>query len=355
MHVTREAAAQGAEAVWNITSRVFEAVSTHAHLASWMLTFLAAAIGTYVFSRRRAGGTVNFRDFVGYCFPWRHLKSATTKIDVATYLIMKYAGRYFAGAFQIAMIFAGTALAGHLSASSGMEHLVSPGVAASVLTGLAMLAFKDFGEFFSHYLQHRIPVLWEFHKVHHSATFLTPLTTHRLHPVSVLMDSATMGLLVAVPAGVASWLCGYSFLELTLIAVSAEMIFSVLSLNVLQHSHFPVRFGALERVVVSPAMHQLHHSVKREHWDKNLGVRFSIWDFWFGTLYLPRKGETLEFGLGTVEDERGDYASLAWCLAGPLINTARMTARWIARQNRPKPALAPLEQPAEAVPKDAYG
>jgi sterol desaturase/sphingolipid hydroxylase (fatty acid hydroxylase superfamily) len=48
---------------------------------------------------------------------------------------------------------------------------------------------------------------------------------------------------------------------------------------------------------MSPAHHQIHHSIDPRHWNKNFSVKLAIWDALFGTLYVPRKPETLQVGL----------------------------------------------------------
>jgi Sterol desaturase len=71
----------------------------------------------------------------------------------------------------------------------------------------------------------------------------------------------------------------------------------------LQHSHLWIATtGLLGRVILSPAHHQIHHSDKPIHFDKNFGSCLSIWDWVFGTLHMPeRTRERLNFGVATRE------------------------------------------------------
>jgi hypothetical protein len=57
----------------------------------------------------------------------------------------------------------------------------------------------------------------------------------------------------------------------------------------------------LEHIVISPAQHQIHHSRAVEHHDKNYGEVLAIWDWMFGTLYVPNGRETIDFGLADAE------------------------------------------------------
>ena len=55
--------------------------------------------------------------------------------------------------------------------------------------------------------------------------------------------------------------------------------------NHLRHSHIWLSWGdRIEGWLISPAQHQLHHSVEPRHFDRNLGSALAIWDRWFGTL-----------------------------------------------------------------------
>jgi sterol desaturase/sphingolipid hydroxylase (fatty acid hydroxylase superfamily) len=58
----------------------------------------------------------------------------------------------------------------------------------------------------------------------------------------------------------------------------------------LQHSHMWIAFrGVLGRIFVSPAHHQVHHSANPKHFNKNFGSCLALWDWMFGTLYVPEK------------------------------------------------------------------
>ena len=69
----------------------------------------------------------------------------------------------------------------------------------------------------------------------------------------------------------------------------------------LRHSHIWISFGRLERVFISPAQHQIHHSVGNSN--ANLGSIFSVWDGLLGTRTYSGQKRELEFGLGPEEHE----------------------------------------------------
>lgn len=145
----------------------------------------------------------------------------------------------------------------------------------------------DFARFFLHYLMHKFPLLWAFHKVHHSAQVLTPFTVLRTHPVE--------GILFSIRGSLVQGLCIASFVfafgnQFSLVTVLGSNIF-VFAFNVLganlRHSHVYLRyFPWLEKWLISPAQHQIHHSVETRHFDKNMGVILAVWDRLFGTLHI---------------------------------------------------------------------
>lgn len=175
--------------------------------------------------------------------------------------------------------------------------LISGGIGVVLYTILAVIAL-DLGVYIMHYLFHRIPVLWEFHKVHHSAEELNPMTLFRMHPVDLFLT----GMLVAIFNGLAFagilYLTGSKPTMSTLFGVNIIIfLFYLLGYN-LRHSHMWLSYSMwLSRILVSPAQHQIHHSSDPKHVDKNFGLIFSFWDQLMGTCYIPRKYEKLEYGL----------------------------------------------------------
>ena len=167
-----------------------------------------------------------------------------------------------------------------------------------VVTALVEIAMLELAYWFCHFLMHRLPFLWEFHKVHHSAEVLTPLTEWRQHPVEMILNPNTISLFVGV---------GYAFLfrifgasqPLSLFGMNVFLLTFTMTILHLRHSHVWLPFtGLLGHILQSPAHHQIHHSTNPKHFTKNLGFGMSIWDWAFGTLWIPEKREPLVFGLG---------------------------------------------------------
>jgi len=154
----------------------------------------------------------------------------------------------------------------------------------------------DASRFLTHYFLHRFKFLWRFHRVHHSALVMTPLTLHRSHPIeslimffrNIVTHAATTALFIY---------CYRSHISaFEILGVNALGMAFNFALSNLRHSHVPISFGKLEGFFLSPLQHQIHHSIlPREH-HKNFGICFAFWDKLFKT-WKPSEGEILEFGL----------------------------------------------------------
>ena len=161
----------------------------------------------------------------------------------------------------------------------------------------AFLFVEDFSRFLLHYCMHRFDVLWRFHRTHHSATVLTPFTLFRVHPVEHSLYFMRGLIVFGLVSGVFIWLFSGKLTGLQVLGVDLfGFLFNMLAAN-LRHSHIWISFGRFERIFISPAQHQLHHSTR--HRFANLGSILSIWDGLFGTRTYALKREELQFGLVT--------------------------------------------------------
>lgn len=138
---------------------------------------------------------------------------------------------------------------------------------------VAILVLVDFVQYWVHRAFHRVPWLWRFHAVHHSATTMDWLAGSRLHLVDVIVTrSATY-----VPI----YLLGFSLpafaVYLGLVVVQATFI----------HANVRWELPWLGRFVVTPRFHHWHHSDAPDAIDKNFAVHTPLWDWLFGTHYLP--------------------------------------------------------------------
>ncbi|BAB47682.1 mlr0002 [Mesorhizobium japonicum MAFF 303099] len=193
---------------------------------------------------------------------------------------------------------------------------------------ITMLLAYDISYYLYHVAQHRYPLLWELHKVHHSAEVMVGITKDRVHPLDELMNRAWDGLIVGICFGIWS-LISLNLVELTVFGVNVYVMRNILMMDFVRHTHFKISFGPLNNVILCPHWHQLHHSTDPRHYDKNFGLLFSFWDRLFGTLCVPKPDEDFKFGL--VDRNVRDYQSLAGLYVMPL---KRMWGH-IARRIRP--------------------
>ncbi len=173
---------------------------------------------------------------------------------------------------------------------------------------LTLFVVDDFFKWVAHYTFHAIPELWEFHKVHHSAEHLNFVTADRHHPVEVIATATLTTLAYGIVNGVFIGVFGDKLTISTLMGANVFLfVFNVCG-GVLRHSPFWISFGpAVERWVISPAMHQIHHSNKPEHFDRNFGGALSVWDRLAGSLHIPRGREIDAYGIG---EETADFRSI---------------------------------------------
>jgi sterol desaturase/sphingolipid hydroxylase (fatty acid hydroxylase superfamily) len=191
-----------------------------------------------------------------------------------------------------------------------------------ILFTLSFFLLYDLGRFIAHSLLHDVPALWEFHKVHHSAAVLTPMTAYRAHPLELML----MAWIPTVLTGFGTWLFNiagaqvnfYSFLGLHIAIWGFNLV------DNLRHSPTWVSYGpAVGKWLISPAHHQLHHSFEQQHLGCNRGSNLAIWDRMYGTLYVPNwQPERFRMGLG--DNSEACWNGIARMYLLPVANCVRL-------------------------------
>ena len=182
---------------------------------------------------------------------------------------------------------------------------------------ITLFLISDFTRYWLHRFLHTIPFLWEFHKVHHSAKVLTPITFYRVHPIENFLFGLRYSLSAGFVTGVFIYFFGAMIDIYMVFGVNVFLfLFSTLGAN-LRHSHVPFAyFSFIEKWFMSPKQHQIHHSTK--HFNKNYGGFISIWDRFFGSLQLSNEVKVMKFGLR--KNQMPDYTSLKSLIFRPFIN-----------------------------------
>ena len=174
-------------------------------------------------------------------------------------------------------------------------------------------------------------MLWEFHKVHHFAEVLTPITSTRFHPIDLYILHTGRGVGSAIATGIFYYL-GAGEVTLFMVFGAHVAVTAYQTIGNLRHSHVWVSYGPLNHILVSPAMHQIHHSKLDRHIDCNCGGAFPIWDRLFGTLYVPREREYFSMGLGDGSD--GTWHGMWTMYSRPMVAAAERLGWKKRRQNR---------------------
>jgi sterol desaturase/sphingolipid hydroxylase (fatty acid hydroxylase superfamily) len=161
---------------------------------------------------------------------------------------------------------------------------------AALVVGVIALDLVIYAQ---HVTFHHVPLLWRLHRMHHADLDIDVTTGVRFHPLEILLSIA-IKMAAVVALGV---------------PVEAVVVFEVLlnATSLFNHSNvaLPPRLERVARcIVVTPQMHQVHHSIMREETDSNFGFNLPWWDRLFGTYRVaPKAGEAgLAIGLPIFRD-----------------------------------------------------
>ena len=164
----------------------------------------------------------------------------------------------------------------------------------------------DFAIWLQHVATHKIPILWRVHQVHHADVDIDVSTAVRFHPIEIAL-SVVWNLVCVALLGA---------------PVAAVVLFEIVLNACAMFSHANIELPdradqLLRRLIVTPDMHRVHHSVIRREHDSNFGFNLSVWDRIFKT-YLadPENGhENMRIGLPSYQSEAP--TRLGWSLLLP--------------------------------------
>lgn len=314
---------------------------SHASLAS---LFCALFIAVFVIAARRykKGRRIRVRSLLRALFPKNILRSRSNRVDI---------GYFYFNIFLFGLVFGWAILSYEVLSHAVVDALTAlfgptqpsalPAfVTRTIITVMLFLAY-ELGYWLNHYLSHRIPFLWEFHKVHHTATVLTPLTNFRVHPVYMCIFLNILAVFIGLTNGVGDYVLGQTTHQYGLSENNLILVFFIYLYVHLQHTQLWIAFtGWLGRLFMSPAHHQIHHSRNPAHFNKNLGSCLALWDWMFGTLHIPSaERERLDFG---VEPDREGAHTIWGELIAPFGRAAALVTR---RFEAPTPQPASLSAP----------
>ena len=165
----------------------------------------------------------------------------------------------------------------------GIVYWLNAGIGTTIL--IAFLTLDFFGGWLVHITEHKVPVLWRFHVIHHADNNVDVTTGLRHHPG----ESVLRGLFFFIGIIVSG------------APMYAVMIFQTVLIIVTAFTHanisLPKRLDkALSYVLISPNMHKVHHHWKQPYTDSNYGAILSIWDRLLGTFKKLEPSE-IKYGL----------------------------------------------------------
>lgn len=288
----------------------------------------------FVIWKMRAEG----QSFLSFLVPKEVYRHRSNLLDIKLF----FASRFFAAFGIFGAVFFPTTVAYLVLSFLGGEGASAPEPTwtRGLVATLVIVASADFCKYWAHRAHHEMKFLWPFHAVHHSAEVLTPLTVQRVHP----MEPILRNVLITLGVGVVQGAMLYAFVgQLTITTIAGAnavyFVFNALGAN-FRHSHIWISYGPiLEHILISPAQHQVHHSVATKHHDKNYGSIFAVWDWMFGTLYIPQERETLTFGVsdGTGTPKEQPYPTAYAALVHPFRESWQMMRKWNGVAFKPAP------------------
>ncbi len=155
-----------------------------------------------------------------------------------------------------------------------------------MLVSVLLVLCYDFWMYIWHRLNHQIAFLWRFHRFHHADALMDVTTGVRFHPIEIML-SEIMRLPVCALLG---------------IGAPEILLYNLLSFPIILLHHSNVALShtlekGLAYIIPTPALHRVHHSIKKEEADTNYGSMLSLWDRLFGSLRQPSTGHLLRLGI----------------------------------------------------------
>ncbi|MEZ4894414.1 MAG: sterol desaturase family protein [Saprospiraceae bacterium] len=155
---------------------------------------------------------------------------------------------------------------------------------------LILFVIRDFIQWNTHRLLHRSPWLWQFHKVHHSVREMGFAAHLRYHFMETLVYRSIEYLPLAM--------IGFGIQDFILVHLFTIVI------GHLNHANIYLPLGPLKYIFNSPQMHIWHHSKELPAGSHgvNYGLTLSLWDYIFGTVWMPRDGRDITLGFDEVDE-----------------------------------------------------
>ena len=177
---------------------------------------------------------------------------------------------------------------------------------------LAAVLLLDAWTYMWHRMNHRIPFLWRFHRVHHSDAQMDVTTASRFHTGEIILSSL-LRIPLIVALGITAWQ----------LVLYETMMFAVVQFHHANIALPPRAERIVSAFIVTPAMHKVHHSRWQPETDSNYSAFLSVWDRLFRSFRRREVLHEVELGLSEFDDD--DYQSVAGMLRTPLVEVSKQT------------------------------
>ncbi|MGR3294335.1 MAG: sterol desaturase family protein [Candidatus Scalindua sp.] len=166
----------------------------------------------------------------------------------------------------------------------------------------------DFAIYLQHVMFHTVPLLWRFHRMHHTDLDLDVTTGSRFHPIEIILSMIIKMLLVTALGA----------------PPVAVVIFEILlnATAIFNHGNIYIPASAdriLRLLIVTPDMHRVHHSVKPKETNSNYGFNFPWWDRLLGTYIAQPEDNHLKMTIGLNQFRESKYLKFHWLLIQPFV------------------------------------
>lgn len=228
-------------------------------------------------------------------FPWRKNQSVIRKdfwLDVFYMFFNFFVFSIVISGFYRVISLGFESLGGHSKSLAIVDIRAWP----MVFQLLVFFVILDFVQWFTHVLLHKYPALWRFHKVHHSVKEMGFAAHMRYHWMENVLYKPlkTFGVMI---------LGGFEPEQAYLVH------FAAIAIGHLNHANIKLTWGPLKYVLNNPVMHLYHHAytLPKGSYGINFGISLSVWDYIFGTNYIPEDSGTITLGFPGDENFPKDF------------------------------------------------
>lgn len=172
------------------------------------------------------------------------------------------------------------ALAAHTHWTA-LRHWVGSQYAIVQLVEIMFLT--DMVQYWVHRAFHRVPFLWGFHAVHHSAKSMDWMASARMHFMEIIVLRGT----TVIPMMILGFSTTALHMYILLVYVHSALL----------HANVRWEFNRIGKFLATPRFHHWHHGVEKEAIDVNFSIHFPLLDRLFGTYYLPRGEWPVGYGI----------------------------------------------------------